>query len=274
MRRSVCILGINSRNMKVEILKELKRLENQNEIKILLAVESGSRAWGFSSKDSDWDVRYIYVHKLDWYLKIDQLKDNQEEILENYIDLAGWELKKALKLFRKSNPPLLEWLRSPIVYKDEYFFSELLREMSKEYFNSQSCMHHYLHMAEGNFKNYLQNDLVRVKKYFYVLRPILACDWIFNYNSVPPMEFQSLVESEVKELEIKVIIEQLLARKISGEELDIEPKIQLLNDFLEAKIVFYSNYLKLKKNISKPDTERLDMLFMQTLRMTWEKKEI
>ncbi|MCP9763056.1 nucleotidyltransferase domain-containing protein [Lacihabitans soyangensis] len=260
--------------MREEILKELKRLENQHEIKILLAVESGSRAWGFSSTDSDWDVRYIYVHKLDWYLKIDQLKDNQEEILENDIDLAGWELKKALKLFRKSNPPLLEWLRSPIVYKDEYFFSELLREMSKEYFNSQSCMHHYLHMAEGNFKAYLQKDLVRLKKYFYVLRPILACDWILNNNTVPPMEFQLLVDSELKEIEIKVIIEQLLALKISGEELDIEPKIQVLNDFLKAKIVFYSNYLKLNKNVRTPDTERLDMVFKQTLRVAWEKKEV
>ena len=260
--------------MKEEILKELKRLEKQLEIKILLAVESGSRAWGFSSTDSDWDVRYIYVHKLDWYLKIDQLKDNQEEILENDIDLAGWELKKALKLFRKSNPPLFECLRSPIVYKDEYSFSELLREISKEYFNSQSCMHHYLHMAEGNFKTYLQKDLVRVKKYFYVLRPILACDWIFNKNSVPPMEFQMLVESEVKEIEIKIIIDQLLARKISGEELDIEPKIQVLNDFLEAKIVFYSNFLKLKNKASKPDTDRLDMLFKQTLRVAWEKEEV
>ncbi|MCP9770058.1 nucleotidyltransferase domain-containing protein [Lacihabitans sp. LS3-19] len=257
--------------MKEEILKELKRLEEQYEIKILFAVESGSRAWGFSSTDSDWDVRYIYVHKLDWYLKIDQLKDNQEEILENDIDLAGWELKKALKLFRKSNPPLLEWLRSPIVYKDEFSFFELLGEMSKEYFNSQSCMHHYLHMAEGNFKTYLQNDLVRIKKYFYVLRPILACDWIFNKNSVAPMEFQLLVESEVKEIEIKTIIKDLLSRKISGEELDIEPKIQVINDFLEAKIVFYSNYLKLNKNTSKPDTERLDMVFTKTLRMAWEK---
>lgn len=257
--------------MKEEILKELKRLESQYEIKILFAVESGSRAWGFSSIDSDWDVRYIYVHKLDWYLKIDQLKDSHEEILENDIDLAGWELKKALKLFRKSNPPLLEWLRSPIIYKDEFSFSELLREMSNEYFNSQSCMHHYLHMAEGNFKDFLQNDLVRVKKYFYVLRPILACEWIFNHNSVVPMEFQLLVESEIKEIEIKTTIKHLLSRKILGEELDIEPRIQVLNDFLESKIIFYSNYLKLNKNNSKPDTERLDKVFIQILSKAWGK---
>src|SRR5688500_16659645 len=99
-----------------EIKKELLRLEIQHDIKILYAVESGSRAWGFDSTDSDWDVRFFYIHKLDWYLKIDDRKDNQEEILPNNIDLVGWELKKALRLFRKSNPLMLEWLRSPIVY--------------------------------------------------------------------------------------------------------------------------------------------------------------
>ena len=91
-----------------EIKKELLRLEYQHDIKILYAVESGSRAWGFASVNSDWDVRYIYVHRLDWYLQIDDKKDSLDEILLNDIDLAGWELKKALRLFRKSNPPLLE----------------------------------------------------------------------------------------------------------------------------------------------------------------------
>ncbi len=89
-----------------QITQELARLEHRHVIKVLYAIESGSRAWGFASTDSDWDVRYLYVHRLDWYLKIDDKKDNQEEILPNDIDLAGWELKKALRLFRKSNPPL------------------------------------------------------------------------------------------------------------------------------------------------------------------------
>ncbi len=97
------------------IKKELKRIETQNDIKILLAIESGSCAWGFTSTDSDWDVRYIYFHHLNWYLKIDNQVDYQEEILENDIDLAGWELKKALRLFRKSNPTILEWLNSPFI---------------------------------------------------------------------------------------------------------------------------------------------------------------
>ena len=117
-----------------EIRQELSRLEIENEIKILYAVESGSRAWGFASTDSDWDVRYIYIHKPDWYLQIDDKKDNHEKILPNDIDLAGWEMKKALRLFRKSNPPLLEWLRSPIIYS-ENFLQRIIENIDNSFIN-------------------------------------------------------------------------------------------------------------------------------------------
>ena len=252
-----------------EIRKELLRLEAQHDIKILYAVESGSRAWGFASTDSDWDVRYIYIHKLDWYLKIDNKKDNQEEILPNDIDLAGWELKKALRLFRKSNPPMLEWLRSPIIYLQQFSTADRLRNLTKEFFDPKSCLHHYLHMAEGNYREYLQRDTVRVKKYFYVLRPILACDWIRETNMMAPMEFHKLLESEVTDQLVKTEIQNLLTRKMAGEELNEEPKIQILNDFLEQKIHFYSDYVKSLGQVSRPDTEKLDELFKQTVYEAW-----
>jgi hypothetical protein len=253
-----------------EIKKELLRLERQHDIKILYAVESGSRAWGFASTDSDWDVRYIYIHRLDWYLKIDDRKDNLEEILPNDIDLAGWELKKALRLFRKSNPPMLEWLRSPVVYLQQFSTADQLRELTKEYFNPKSCLHHYLHMAEGNYREYLQKDSVRVKKYFYVLRPILACDWIKKTNTMAPMEFHTLLNSQVTDKYVKSEIHNLLTRKMAGEELNEEPKIQILNDFIESKIKFYSDYVKSLGQISQPDTARLDELFKRTLYEAWD----
>ena len=254
-----------------EIKKELSRIEDRNEIKILYAVESGSRAWGFASTDSDWDVRYLYIHKLDWYLKIDEnRKDTLEKILPNDLDLSGWELKKALRLFRKSNPPLLEWLRSPIIYKEEFQTADRMRELSKKYFNPKSCMFHYLSMAKGNFKEFLQRDLVRTKKYFYVLRPVLACDWIKERNTFPPMEFQELVASQVKDEKIKREIEELLKRKIAGDELKQEPKIDALNEFLEEKIDFYSKYAKELEPNEKPPTHLLDELFKETLFEVWQ----
>ena len=253
-----------------EIKKEIGRLETEHEIKILLAVESGSRAWGFASVDSDWDVRYIYIHRLEWYLKIDELKDSQEEILPNEIDLSGWELKKALRLFRKSNPPLLEWLRSPIVYAERFSTAGKLRELSAEYFNPKSCMYHYLSMAKNNFREFLQKDFVKSKKYFYVLRPVLACDWIKNENSFPPIEFQDLVDSQIEDESLKTKIASLLKRKMAGEELKEEPKIEILNEFLERKIEFYKDYVEQVEPNEKPPTKLLDTLFKETMFEVWK----
>lgn len=253
-----------------EIKKELCRIEEQNDIRILLAVESGSRAWGFASTDSDWDVRYLYIHRLDWYLRIDQYKDSQEEILSNDIDLAGWELRKALRLFRKSNPPMLEWLRSPIVYLEQFSTAKTLRELSDRYFNPRSCMYHYLSMAKGNFNEFLKDrELVKIKKYFYVLRPVLACDWIESKNTFPPMEFEKLVESQVSDSGLRQAIDNLLKRKIAGEELKEEPKIGVLNEFLADKISCFSNTVGEIDTIDKPQTETLDELFKNTLKEVW-----
>lgn len=109
---------------------DLKRLEKEKDIKILYAVESGSRAWGFASTDSDWDVRFIYVHRPEWYLSIEDKRDNMEVMLPNDLDFAGWELRKTLKLFRKSNPPLLEWLRSPLIYLEQFSTANQMRELT------------------------------------------------------------------------------------------------------------------------------------------------
>lgn len=254
-----------------EIKNELSRIEERTDIRILLAVESGSRAWGFASTDSDWDVRYIYVHRLDWYLRIDQYKDSQGEILPDDIDLAGWELRKALGLFRKSNPPMLEWLRSPIVYLEQFSTAAELRGISEKYFNPRSCMYHYLSMAKGNFNEFLKDrEFVKIKKYFYVLRPVLACDWISATNTMPPMEFERLVDEQVSDSRIRDEIDNLLVRKMAGEELKEEPKIDVLNEMLAEKIAFYSRHVGDIDTIDRPQTEILDELFRHTLREVWD----
>jgi len=253
-----------------EIKKELLRLETLHDITILYAVESGSRAWGFASTDSDWDVRYIYVHRLDWYLGIVDQKDSQEEILPNDIDLAGWELKKALRLFKKSNPPLLEWLRSPIVYYAKTSFIDRIRDFSSAFFSPQSCLHHYLHMAEGNFREFLNKDFVRTKKYLYVLRPVLACDWIKATNTMAPVEFMQLLDSQLDEGSVKLEIQRLLVRKIAGEELDEEPRNQILNDYLEERIRFHNAYVKTLEQRKQPDVTKLNELFKDVLHEAWK----
>jgi len=249
---------------------DLKRLEKEKDITILYAVESGSRAWGFASTDSDWDVRFIYVHRPEWYLSIDDKRDNMEVMLPNDLDFAGWELRKTLKLFRKSNPPLLEWLRSPLIYLEKFSTADQMRELTKDYFNPRSCTYHYLHMAEGNYRDYLQTEMVRVKKYFYVLRPILACKWIESNGTMAPMEFQKLVNTQIDNQDLRREIENLLERKKSGEELDKEPRIQITNDFVEREIEHFNKVVKSYDKETRPETEKLDTLFRDSLTEVWK----
>ncbi len=196
------------------IMSELQKIEKEEKVKILYACESGSRAWGFPSKDSDYDVRFIYIRPVEWYLSIFDKRDVIERPINNMLDINGWDLKKALQLFRKSNPPLLEWLQSPIKYYESYSIAEQIRGISPLTFSPKSCMYHYLNMAKGNYREYLQGEQVKIKKYFYVLRPILACCWIEKYNSMAPIQFDRLVESLIpKESELYGIVQQLLVRK-------------------------------------------------------------
>ena len=140
-------------------MKKLNKLRKITILKYYNACESGSRAWGFPSKDSDYDVRFIYVHNPNWYLSIDHKRDvieipARDPIsipIDPLIDLSGWEITKALRLFRKSNPPLLEWLKSSIVYYQSYSTIDKIRELDKNIFSPTSCLYHYLHMAKGNF---------------------------------------------------------------------------------------------------------------------------
>ncbi|RYE25920.1 MAG: nucleotidyltransferase domain-containing protein [Sphingobacteriales bacterium] len=255
--------------MTEEIKQELSKLEELHRIKILYAVESGSRAWGFASTDSDWDVRFIYVHHPDWYLSIETHKDNIEFILPNDIDLSGWELKKTLNLFRKSNPPLLEWLRSPIVYKQQFDTASWMREAGTQFFSAKSCMYHYLHMAQGNLEAYFKTDEVRLKKYFYVLRPILACSWIERTGEMAPMEFDTLLNFEPLSVELRKAIDELLERKKSGDELKTGSRIAVIDTFIEEKIAHLRSYLQQYPAESQLDIELLNSIFRNTLKQAW-----
>lgn len=264
-------------SLKEHIVQVLKQIEHDYDIKVLYACESGSRAWGFPSKNSDYDVRFIYIHRPNWYLSIDHKRDvieipGRDSIsipIDELLDVSGWELTKALRLFRKSNPPLLEWLKSSIVYYQSYSTIEKMRIVDNTIFSPASCLYHYLNMAKGNFRDYLQGPEVKIKKYFYVLRPILAAKWIEKYNSIPPMEFQALLEDIVPSGKLKGEINTLLTRKIAGEELHLEPRIDVINEFLTGEINHLEQFAKTIQ-IDIPDpTLLLDELFRDTLEEVW-----
>ncbi|WP_042357148.1 nucleotidyltransferase domain-containing protein [Bacillus rubiinfantis] len=252
------------------IRQTLQGIEITHDVTILYACESGSRAWQFPSKDSDYDVRFIYVHKKADYLAIDPIgigkkRDVIELPINDLLDVSGWELTKALRLLRKSNPPLMEWLRSGIVYYQAYSTIAKIKSLSKGVFTPQSCLHHYLNMAEGNLREYLQGEEVRTKKYFYVLRPVLAAKWIETYNEFPPLEFPLLVDRLLPEGELKREIYSLLERKLAGEELDQGRQIAIINQFLIEEIERLRVFTKNVK-VTIPDfTQKLDQIFRETL---------
>lgn len=235
-------------------------------MKILYAVESGSRGWGFESKDSDYDVRFIYIHPLDWYLSIEDNKDVIEYPISEQLDISGWDIKKTLKLFENSNPPLYEWLKSPEVYLEQGVFIKKLRKLIPQFYSSISNLHHYLSMARGNYKAYLTNKNVKIKKYFYVLRPVFACMWIKKRKTAPPMEFEKLFYDQKLDKKLVSEIQKLLKRKRSGEELDVEERIKIINSFLEEKIKYFENYVKNLKSRRYVGISPLNKLFRDTLR--------
>lgn len=254
--------------MENEIRAALERIARNDGVKVLYAVESGSRAWGFASRDSDWDVRFIYIRAPEWYLSIQDRRDVLEYPLAAGLDVSGWDLKKALRLFAKSNPALLEWLRSPIVYREESSTIQRVRELASEFFSARSCMHHYHHMAEGNFREYLRGERVRLKKYFYVLRPLLACRWTDAHGTMPPMEFQKLVEDQLP-AKLHAAVGQLTERKRAGDELDDGPKIPEINAFIESELSRLEAQLGGEENAEPPKWDVLDKVFRDSLQEVW-----
>lgn len=244
-----------------EIQKRLKDAKKEHDIEVLFAIESGSRAWWFESKDSDFDARFIYKHKKEHYLSIENKRDVIEYPIVDEVDINGWDIKKALQLFQKWNPTFSEWIKSPITYRENSNFRKEILEIEAEYFSPKNYIFHYLHMAQWNFREYLKRDQVRVKKYFYALRPVLACLWVEKYNIAPPMEFQKLYDDcECISPELRKEIDTLLKRKKSWDELDVENKIQILNDFLEKQIRIIEEKAS-HYEVKRIPTELLDTVF-------------
>jgi uncharacterized protein len=219
-----------------EIEARLATIEQQEGVRILYACESGSRAWGFPSADSDYDVRFIYAHPAEWYLSIQDRRDVIERPMEDLIDESGWDVRKALNLLRKSNPPLLEWIQSPIVYRDDAQFLDALKALMPVYYSPRQCMYHYLHMAQGNIREYLKGEQVWVKKYFYVLRPLLGCRWIEAGLGVVPMEFAKLVDGVEIDVDLRAAIQRLLTDKLAGREMDDGPRVPVFHAFFDSEL--------------------------------------
>ncbi len=249
----------------------LSTLAAEKGVRILYACESGSRAWGFESADSDFDVRFIYCHPTDWYLCVDM--DRKPTVIDvpidSELDLSGWDLAKTLRLYHKTNPPLFEWLGSPIAYADRFGLAENLRKVGPDFYCPRAAAWHYLRMAQNNWRGHLRRPVVRTKKYLYALRPLLAVLWIERGLGVVPTPFGRLVDTMVEAPTLKAAIDELLARKRAGPELGEGPPIDPIHQFIKQHIE------RLEATINELPAPRgrmetLNELFRDTLRTAWE----
>jgi len=212
--------------MKEAVIKELRAIESDAHVRVLLAVESGSRAWGFASPDSDYDVRFIYVHEPNWYSTIFEGRDVIEKMLPGDLDVSGWELRKSLRLFSKCNLALNEWIGSPVLYQEAPGFRSELSTLIPAFFNPLGATHHYMSMARQALSSMAPDGRISIKKFLYATRALMACRWIERYRSQPPTEFMAMVRNLASASE-RSQIEQLVLQKSSADE-----KVEIVIDEL------------------------------------------
>lgn len=282
------------------ILSQLRQVEKTERVRILYACEAGSRAWDYASAASDYDVRFIYVRPVEWYLSIRDKRDVIERPIgigtevahsgeeasvpaqpgkAGGLDLAGWDLRKALSLLGKGNPALFEWLASPIVYAEAFRLSEQLQALTPLAFSAKAAIHHYLHMAKRNLRAEFRGERVEQvepKAYFYVLRPLLACTWIESYGTPPPMDIETLVEAVLPDVSgggLREEIGLLLARKKSGARPESEFRLPRLDKYLAERLAYYERLAPAleprSRNTESTLHDRLDELFRSVLQEVW-----
>ena len=245
------------------IQEKLNEIEHRENIKILYCAESGSRAWGFASPDSDYDVRFIYIRPEEFYLQLNKTRDVIEWQLDDVLDINGWDIQKALRLLHNSNPTLFEWNSSPIIYRTSDEWKQIAKIINS-YFSKKSGLYHYLSTAKGNYREYLKGDTVRLKKYFYVLRPLLACKWILSEQTPPPMLFSALMDRYLDE-EIKPDVQKLLKIKTESSEIGTGDRIDSINDYIDRNIKYIESVIKDMPEEKKKDWTELNNMFLSLL---------
>jgi predicted nucleotidyltransferase len=257
------------------IQRKLTAAEHENKVKILYACESGSRSWGFASEDSDFDVRFVYVHEPEWYLgvapeeKRDVLELGIEDTPVGELDINGWELRKTLKLFRLSNPPLLEWLSSPLIYRECGTLASLLRAAAPGSISPIRSWHHYRSLMEKSSTRYWEKK-PSIKAWFYLLRPLLAMRWIELDKSVSPMRFDLLMDGVVRDASLRVELDALVDMKKRGAESDGFTPPPLVAAFVYGEL----ERLRISPPDLKAETQRadLDTVFRTVLASAWQQE--
>ena len=241
------------------VVAELERMERAEDVRVLLAVESGSRAWSFASPDSDFDVRFVYVRPVEHYLRLEPARDVLEWRVDEVLDVDGWDADKALRLLRGSNPSLFEWLASPIVYAEDPVFA-VVRELAADCFSPVASAHHYLSMGRNHLAA-LAGETVRLKKCLYTMRAILAARWVVAERAPAPMLLRDLVDAGLEE-PMRGLAAELLEAKTAGGERGELPRIAALNAWAAGTLAQVTGALADLEPPAPVPWERLDEVFL------------
>jgi predicted nucleotidyltransferase len=217
--------------------RELDAIAGSHGVRLLLAVESGSRAWRFPSSDSDYDVRFIYQHPADRYLSIEPPPDTIDAAAPGPLDISGWDIRKALRMAVRSNAVLLEWLASPVRYRDAGAASARLQALARESCHLPAIEYHYDRLARHSFAAIAATEApVHLKGYCYALRAALALQWLRRRGAPPPMDVPSLLDGLVVAHERRQAIASLIERKASATESDVTARLPLLDLLIEETL--------------------------------------
>src|SRR4030095_1704264 len=210
-----------------QVTDKLKEIELKRNVKILYACETGSRAWGFPSPDSDYDVRFIYIHERDWYLSLSQRKDTIEH-MDGEMDITGWDLRKCLLLLRRSNATLIERFQSPMEYYSVDGFKNEFKELIEKYYSPTAVYFHHYSLAKKFLEEIKDAKEYKLKSWFYMVRSLFSCSWILEKDTVLPMNIQDLM-SWMGEYWRRQVNELIELKKTVGEKY-LHPYDKQLND--------------------------------------------
>lgn len=220
-----------------EIETRLSAIEQQEGVRLLLAVEFGSRAWGFPSPDSDYDVRFLYVSPRDRYLRLNPERDVIERPIVDEIDLNGWDVRKALGLLLKSNAVVSEWLGSPLRYRPDDPVVAELSSLADRLFDPRAMAWHYASLGRNAMERWPSGGEVPVKRYFYALRPALAVRALrLAPDRRPPMNLQALVGCCDIEQALARQIDELVVAKARSRELANTIRLPALDQLIGSEL--------------------------------------
>jgi len=237
----------------------LKEIEQKKKIKILYACETGSRAWGFPSPDSDYDIRFIYMHERDWYLSLSQRKDTIE-FMDGDLDITGWDLRKSLVLLKKSNATLIERFQSPIEYYSAEGFKDDFKNLIANYYSPTAVFFHHYSLAQKFWEELKDKQKVNLKSYFYLIRSLLSCHWIVKDKTVLPMDIEGLMIliDDKRRDEIR----SLIKLKKGVDEKYLHKKDESLNQWI-TELFELLDSSKVNLGVSRADNSALNEFFLK-----------